>query len=924
MPYDYFNENLICSLDASNTNYAEWLTTFNRPEDDAWVSRLISEINTSYRGLDHTLLRNVLTYESCIEAAYKVFIIYVQEKQHENTQHFHATNAQYALLNFVEHIGNCIQGSSERLSSVVTTFICSSQDINTLIAAFKHDIIEQIAREYLQENPGYTGNEVHDKASFFIAANQIGFVVTNFSINVYNEPNYEKIAFLTSKLGSKLNPFKLISFIQEAMPSPDFSSDFLNKSKDLECYLKNLKISFDLHSLIKLEETFVVDKHYLVRVICDALCNLKVFKNHPTKPSTDVPEDIYFWYELFADKSNLHLAEVADKNALLQHYVRLGDIRNAQQLLSLGADINDQAPLLIAAHHNKIAMLNYLSQCAGIDLNARDHLGRTALLLACSNNHTEMALALIAAGLDLDCVDDDGDSALLYACNHRNYIILDALMSKHANLDTRNKSYESVLILAIAFNDLEMLVWCIKNGANVNICCKHGQSPLTLAICNQRTDMIEKLIKLSSINLEHKNTLGQNALILAVLENQLHTIKLLLEKGVNVNSQDNNNCTPLFAATITKNKDIFSMLLNAGADTKLCTINGSGPLHNAAKQGMINACKLMLKTNPDLNINHSDIFGETPLMCAIHFGHTSIANFLITNGANINLANVKGETPLMRAILKQNHRMANRLLNAGADVGMINGAGQSAVHYAICNGTTELMQKIIAKKPNLDFADSFGFTPLFIAMHNHKTCMAEILITHGADINNTNKNGLTPLMHAIALKNILLSKILLDAGADVNTTNFMGINALHFASKFDSVEIMQEILKKKPNIDQKHNNGRNALLIAIKFGNINSAQLLIAKGADIDICDSEGDTPLMVAIKNNNFDLIKLLLENYADIRISNNEGKNAKMLAEETGISTMFEECLLLIQAEKSRKRSLFQEDSTIEESNKRPSFQN
>ena len=40
-------------------------------------------------------------------------------------------------------------------------------------------------------------------------------------------------------------------------------------------------------------------------------------------------------------------------------------------------------------------------------------------------------------------------------------------------------------------------------------------------------------------NIDHQNTWGNTALISAVLKNQLHTVKVLLERGANVDLENN-------------------------------------------------------------------------------------------------------------------------------------------------------------------------------------------------------------------------------------------------------------------------------------------------------------------------------------------------------------------------------------------------
>lgn len=70
-------------------------------------------------------------------------------------------------------------------------------------------------------------------------------------------------------------------------------------------------------------------------------------------------------------------------------------------------------------------------------------------------------------------------------------------------------------------------------------------------------------------------------------------------------------------------------------------------LFDAAQQGDIETCKLLLENGADAKAKIED--SMTPLCCAAKNGHTEICKLLLENGADINAKDDSGDTPLAYA-----------------------------------------------------------------------------------------------------------------------------------------------------------------------------------------------------------------------------------------------------------------------------------
>jgi len=109
---------------------------------------------------------------------------------------------------------------------------------------------------------------------------------------------------------------------------------------------------------------------------------------------------------------------------------------------------------------------------------------------------------------------------------------------------------------------------------------------------------------------------------------------LLLDKGADVNAQDNDGETPLHIASFKGYIEIAELLLDRGADVNArdgWSQSGRTPLHFAAWGGNSEIAKLLLDKGADINAKRWD--GFTPLRWADTIGHNKFVDLLRQSGA---------------------------------------------------------------------------------------------------------------------------------------------------------------------------------------------------------------------------------------------------------------------------------------------------
>jgi hypothetical protein len=87
-----------------------------------------------------------------------------------------------------------------------------------------------------------------------------------------------------------------------------------------------------------------------------------------------------------------------------------------------------------------------------------------------------------------------------------------------------------------------------------------------------------KLLIENGVNVNSQNTFGRTPLHVAVESGNLNLVKLLIEKGANLDIQDRDGRTPLHMAAMSNSLDIVKLLIEKGADVNVKDRNGQIPL----------------------------------------------------------------------------------------------------------------------------------------------------------------------------------------------------------------------------------------------------------------------------------------------------------------------------------------------------------
>ena len=170
-----------------------------------------------------------------------------------------------------------------------------------------------------------------------------------------------------------------------------------------------------------------------------------------------------------------------------------------------------------------------------------------------------------------------------------------------------------------------------------------------------------------------------NAFSKAAKFDDVSTVKLLISKGVSSNTVDPKGNPMLILAIRDKSTKVTQLLLkDPNIDVDLSNTYGETPLMIASIEGDLPVVKELILQN-HARVDH---IGWTPMHYACSKGQLEVAQFLVANGAVVDSTSLNGTTPLMMAVQSGNEQLIRFLLDQGADISVRNSMGYSAIDIA--------------------------------------------------------------------------------------------------------------------------------------------------------------------------------------------------------------------------------------------------
>jgi ankyrin repeat protein len=355
-------------------------------------------------------------------------------------------------------------------------------------------------------------------------------------------------------------------------------------------------------------------------------------------------------------------------------------------------------------------------------------------------------------------------------------------------------------------------------------------------------------------------------------------VKLLLDKGADINVQCGRHNSALQTATFWGHDQVVRLLLARGADVNIKgDIDGGGCLNSlqaASYRGHEQLVRLLLDYGAEVNAQGGAL--DNALQEASTAGHIQVVKILLDHNADVNIQGGQHVNALQAACRFNNIEIVRLLLENKATMTGCSEDGSTALNLAVKKGLVDIVRLLLetgAYSAAKGLDPQFGTILNLLAFHGFTDFIRFSREKMDADFFSTEPCGRTPLLLAARGGHIDTFRYLLHEGLDPAAVDIKGDGLICYAAASGSLEILEAVFniswtaKSTGSISYFHalpeGSHWTSLHWACRAGNPELLERLVEKGIRsrwITVSKPQGDwDPLAIACYHGNEEMLNRL-----------------------------------------------------------------
>ena len=305
---------------------------------------------------------------------------------------------------------------------------------------------------------------------------------------------------------------------------------------------------------------------------------------------------------------------------------------------SVWTDVSGQSYLHRAAWDGHADDVQAILASTGVDVNAFDNDGLSALTIAVYNGYQEIVDSLLDhsdTNVNARDIVDQRTSLHVAARYRQTSIMLRLLEQKDIHVSARDARGRTPFWHACARGLREivsiMLDRCL---VDCNVKTNADRTPLMIASSGGHEAVVKLLLQQKCIKVDAKDDWGQTALNYGARGGNSSVVRALIDAGADVTVFDEFDETIMFNAISRHGNKTVHLLVNTpGVPFDIPNWRYVTPLARAAARGNNDAVQMLIEIG-NIDLDFPDDEGHEPLYKALQHGHAKVVEMLLEAGAD--------------------------------------------------------------------------------------------------------------------------------------------------------------------------------------------------------------------------------------------------------------------------------------------------